>query len=47
MDHSLQTATATYAKYNPITSSMAQFGDLYTMNLDEAIGSLKIHEDKL
>ena len=34
-------------KYNPIMSSMEQFGDLDTMTLDEAIGSLKIHEDKL
>ena len=38
---------ATPAKYNPITSSMEQFGDLDTMILDEAIGSLKIYEDKL
>ena len=37
---------ATPAKYDPITSSMEQFGDLDTMTLDEAIGSLKIHEDK-
>ena len=35
------------AKYDPIMSSMKQFGDLDTMTLDEAIGSLKIHEDKL
>ena len=34
-------------KYDPITSSMEKFGDLDTMTLDEAIGSLKIHEDKL
>ena len=34
-------------KYDPVTSSMEQFGDLDTMTLDEAIGSLKIHEDKL
>ena len=38
---------ATPVKYDPITSSMEQFGDLDTMTLDEAIGSLKIHEDKL
>ena len=35
------------AKYNTITSSMEQCGDLDTMSLDEAIGSLKIHKDKL
>ena len=34
-------------KYDPITSSMEKFGDLDAMTLDEAIGSLKIHEDKL
>ena len=34
-------------KYNTITSSMEQCGDLDTMSLDEAIGSLKIHKDKL
>ena len=38
---------ATPAKYDPITSSMEQFEDLDAMTLDEAIGSLKIHEDKL
>ena len=38
---------ATPTKYNPIKSSMEQFGDLDIMTLDEAIGSLKIHEDKL
>ena len=38
---------ATPEKYDPITSSMEQFGDLDAMTLDEAIGSLKIHEDKL
>ena len=38
---------ATPEKYNPITSSMVQFGNLDTTTLDEAIGSLKIHEDKL
>ena len=38
---------ATPAKYDPIKSSMEQFGDLDTITLDEAIGSLKIHEDKL
>ena len=38
---------ATPAKYDPVTSSMEQFGDLDAMTLDEAIGSLKIHEDKL
>ena len=37
----------TPAKYDPITSSMEQFGDLDAMNLDKAIGSLKIHKDKL
>ena len=37
----------TLAKYDPITSSMEQFGDLDAMTLDEAISSLKIHEDKL
>ena len=37
---------ATPAKYDPITSSMEQFGGIDTMTLDEAIGSLKIHEDK-
>ena len=31
----------TPVKYYPITSSMEQFGDLDTMTLDEAIGSLK------
>ena len=34
-------------KYDLIMSYMEQFGDLDTMTLDEAIGSLKIHEDKL
>ena len=38
---------ATPVKYDPITSSMEKFGDLDAMTLDEAIGSLKIHEDKL
>ena len=38
---------ATPAKYDPITSSMEKFGDLDTINLDEATGSLKIHEHKL
>ena len=38
---------ATPAKYDPITSSTEQFGDLDTMTLDEANVSLKIHEDKL
>ena len=38
---------ATPEKYDPITSSMEQFGDLDSMTLDEAIGSLKIHEGKL
>ena len=38
---------ATPAKYDPIMSSIEQFGDLDTMTLDEAIGSLRIHEDKL
>ena len=38
---------ATPMKYDPITSSMEQFGDLDTITLDEAIGSLKIQEDKL
>ena len=38
---------ATPAKYDPITSSMEQFEDLDTMTLNEAIGSPKIHEDKL
>ena len=38
---------ATPTKYDPITSSMEQFGDLSAMTLDKAIGSLKIHEDKL
>ena len=38
---------ATPVKYDPITSSMEQFGDLDTMTLDKAISSLKIHDDKL
>ena len=38
---------STPEKYDPIKSSTEQFGDLDTMTLDEAIGSLKIHEDKL
>ena len=38
---------ATPEKFDPITSSMEQFGDIDTMTLDEAIDSLKIHEDKL
>ena len=38
---------ATPPKCDPITSFMDQFGDLDSITLDEAIGSLKIHEDKL
>ena len=38
---------ATPEKYDPFRSSMEQFEDLDAMTLNEAIGSLKIHEDKL
>lgn len=38
---------ATPSKFDHITSSMEQFNDLDTMKLEDAIGSLKIHEDKL
>ncbi|XP_078444223.1 uncharacterized protein LOC144713503 [Wolffia australiana] len=38
---------ATLAKFDSITSSIEQFGEMESMTLEEAVGSLKIHEDKL
>ncbi|XP_078433682.1 uncharacterized protein LOC144704977 [Wolffia australiana] len=38
---------STPAKFDPITSTLEQFGDFKTMTLDEAIGSLKVHEAKI
>ena len=35
------------AKFDAITSSIKQFGDMDSMSLEEAIGSLKIYEEKL
>ena len=40
-----QLLRAAPVKYNAITSSMEQLEDLNSMTLDDAIGSLKIHED--
>ena len=37
---------AALANFDSTASSMEQFGDLDLMTLDEAIGWLKIHEDK-
>ena len=31
-------------RYDSLTQSLEQFGDLDTMSLGEAIGSLKVHE---
>ena len=35
------------AKFDAITSSIEKFGDMDSMSLEEAIGSLKIYEEKL
>ncbi|XP_078436630.1 uncharacterized protein LOC144707399 [Wolffia australiana] len=37
----------TLAKFDSITSSIEQFGEMESMTLEEAVGALKIHEDKL
>ena len=34
-------------KFDAITSSIEKFGDIDSMSLEEAIGSLKIYEEKL
>ena len=34
-------------KFDAITSSIEKFGDMESMSLEEAIGSLKIYEEKL
>ena len=34
-------------KFDAITSSIKKFGDMDSMSLEEAIGSLKIYEEKL
>lgn len=38
---------ATPAKYDPLTTSFEQFGDIDMMPLEEAVGSLKVFEEKL
>ena len=38
---------ATHGKFDTITSSIEQFGDMDSMSLEEGIGSLKIYEEKL
>lgn len=38
---------AILAKFDPITSSIGQFGDMNSMTLKEVVGSLKIYEEKL
>lgn len=38
---------AILAKFDPITSSIGQFGDMNSMALKEVVGSLKIYEEKL
>ncbi|XP_078435013.1 uncharacterized protein LOC144706003 [Wolffia australiana] len=38
---------ATPAKFDAITTAIKQFSDIDTMTLDEAIGSPKLHEDKI
>ncbi|XP_078435019.1 uncharacterized protein LOC144706015 [Wolffia australiana] len=38
---------ATLAKFDSITSSIEQFGEMESMTLEEAVGSHKIHEGKL
>lgn len=34
-------------KFLQITSTIEQFGDLETMTIEEAVGSLKAHEERL
>ncbi|CAA6658114.1 unnamed protein product [Spirodela intermedia] len=38
---------ATPAKFDPLTTSLEQFRDIDTMPFEEAVGSLKIYEEKL
>ena len=38
---------AALEKFNAITSSIEKFGDMDSISLEEAIGSLKIYEEKL
>ncbi|XP_078436631.1 uncharacterized protein LOC144707400 [Wolffia australiana] len=38
---------ATPAKFDATTTSIGQFSDIDNMSLDEAVGSLKLHEDKI
>ena len=34
-------------KFLPIASTIEQFGDLKTMTVEETVGSLKVHEERL
>ena len=38
---------ATTPRYDSLTLSLEQFGSLDKMNLDEVVGSLKVHEQRL